>query len=174
MEENKETDVETVKPEELGSKSESGSGSEDVDLTGVKPLESQGVDSWSYDKKEVLIDDAIVMKVNSKYNELGYQWVLKVQSEVLETLKREGEEDIDFRASELFNLIQDKKGKLIGFPTGDGSNLAKFLKDIGIRDLSIFSNLKEIIEAVKGKKALVKAYDKDYQGNTRTYLKFRY
>lgn len=165
MDEKKQTDVDVIKPEELGS--------EDINLADVKPLESQGIDFNKYDKKEVVLDDAIVMKVKSQYNEVGYHWVLKIQSEVLETYG-EGEDKIEFRASELFNLIQDKEGKLIGFPTGDASNLVKFLKDIGIKDMDKFENLKEIIEIVKGKKALVKAYDRDYQGNTRTYLKFRY
>ena len=136
-------------------------------------MESQGIDFWQYDKKEVTIGDAIVTKVKSQFNEVGFHWVLKVQSEVLETYG-EGEDKIEFRASELFNLIQDKEGKLIGFPTGDASNLGKFLKDLGIRDLTKFENLVEIVEVIKGKKALVKAYDRDYQGNSRTYLKFRY
>lgn len=142
-------------------------------LEDIKPIENQGIDLWKFDKKETKIASAIISQVKSQYTETEFQWVLKVEGEVLEVLKTE-EAEISFKASELFNLIQDKSGKLVGYPTGESSNLMKFLKDIGVKDVDKFSSLKELIEEIKGKAVLIKAYDKDYQGGNRTYLKFRY
>jgi len=131
-----------------------------IDLSELKPIESEGgVDLEQYDKKEVLIDKAEVIQVNSEYTTCKKQWVLKVSSEVLETLG-EGDDLIEFRASELFNLMQDEEGKLLGYPNSDKSNLARFMSDIKA------TNPNEI----KHKKALVKAYQKQ----DKTYLKFRY
>lgn len=126
-------------------------------LEGVEGGES--VDLEQFDKKEVEIEKAEIVKVKSDYTDCKTQWVLKVSSVVLVSIN-EGEDKIDFRASELFNLIQDKEGKLIGYPVAEGSNLAKFFKDLKI------SKPTELI----GKKALIKAYDKA----GKTYLKFRY
>lgn len=126
-------------------------------LEGVEGGES--VDLEQFDKKEVEIESVTIVQVPSEYTETKKQWVLKVQSVILTSIG-EGENKVDFRASELFNLIQDKEGKLIGFPKAEGSNLAKFMKDLKVSKPS----------ELKGKKALVKSYEK---GN-RTYLKFRY
>lgn len=154
-----------IKPEEFKS--------EEVDLEKVKPMESQSIDLSKYDKNETTIADVKVTKVKSQYSETGFQWVLRVSSEILETLKSE-DGDIDFRASELFNLIQNDEGVLTGFPTGESSNLMKFLRDLGIKNPENLKNLMEVKESIIGKKVLIKSYEKEHQGNTRTYLKFRY
>ena len=152
---------------------------EQIDLSQVKGVESQSVDLWEFDKKEVTIESLNVEQVNSQYTPMigdtnGHQkqWVLKISSEVLTSIG-EGEDKIEFRASELFNLVQTKEGKLIGFPKGTGSNLFKFLKDLRL-DPEKLENLEEVVESLKGKKAIVKAFDKEVDGNKKTYLKFRY
>ena len=153
-----------------------------VDLNKVKPVENKGVDLWKFDKKEVIISKIEVLQVPSKFTakientEKNYpQWILKISSEVLETLEREEEEEnIEFRASELFNLIQNNKGELEGFPTGESSNLMKFMKDLKINSPDKLENLQKVKEEILEKKALVKAYDKESEGKTKTYLKFRY
>ena len=103
---------------------------------------------------------------------------MKVESEVLETIERlndEGKPDnITFKASELYNLVQDSEGTLTGFPTAEGSNLQKFIRDLGIKNSEKIESLKELIDLIVDKKVLIKAYDKENQGKTRTYLKFRY
>jgi len=142
-----------------------------VDLSLVKPVEINSIDLRKHDKKEVEIEKAVIMKVKSQYTKCGYQHVLKVQSVPIESYG-EGEDLIEFRASELFNLIQDDDGKLIGYPTGDGSNLVQFMKDIGASIDK--TNLSEIVKEIVGKKALIKSYEKDVEGRKRTYLKFRY
>lgn len=152
---------------------------EQVDLTKIGKTESEGVDLDKFDKKPAKIEGAKVEKVPSKYtpkDEEGNnipQHVLKVFSEVVETLG-EGEEQVEFRASELFNLIQDSNGNLTGFNVGEKSNLGKFLRDLRI-DLDKMNSLQDVIDVLTGKEALIKAYKKtDLEGNERTYLKFRY
>jgi len=88
------------------------------------------------------------------------QWVLKVSSVVLESI-REGIDKIEFRATEVFNLIQDETGKLTGFPTGDGAKLMKFLKDLKIPSPENLKSLTEVVEAVKGKQVIIKAETKE-------------
>ena len=131
-----------------------------INLKDLKPVQGgEGVDLEQFDKKEVVIESANIVQVKSEFTETKLQWVLKVSSPVLATIG-EGEDKIDFRASELFNLTQDKEGKLVGYPSAEGSNLAKFMADIKAKTPD------EII----GKKALIKAYKK----GEKTYLKFRY
>lgn len=152
-----------------------------VDYNKVGPIRGgKSVDLTKYDKKEVALELAEVTQVPSQYTALiegteqhHMQWVLKVSSEVVEKIG-EGEDQILFRSSELFNLIQDDKGKLEGFPTGEGSNLMRFCKDLGIKNADSFKSLQEVIDAIKGKKALIKVYDKEIDGKTKTFMKFRY
>jgi len=131
-----------------------------MDLNELKGIEGgDSIDLETHDKKEAKIEKAEIVQVKSDYADCKTQWVLKVSSEVLDTL-REGDDKIEFRASELFNLIQDKEGKLVGYPEAEGSNLAKFMADLKIKKPN------ELI----GQKVLLKSYKK----GERTYLKFRY
>ncbi len=154
---------------------------EQKNFSDIGPSQGSSVDLNKYDKKPVKIEKVSVIQVPSKFTELiegteqhHFQWVLKVESEVLETLEREGEETIEFRASELFNLIQNKKGELEGFPAGEGSNLMIFMKDLKIGLPEKMENLDKVIESIKGKDTLVKTYEKEKNGNSKTFLKFRY
>ena len=130
-----------------------------MDVGDLEGVEGTSVDLEQFDKKEVELEKAEIIQVPSEYTETKKQWVLKVASVVLVSLG-EGDDKIDFRASELFNLVQDKEGKLKGYPEAEGSNLYKFMKDLKAEKPN------ELI----GKKALVKSYLK----KDRTYLKFRY
>ena len=154
-----------------------------LDLTQVKGVESAGIDLEKYHKQSTKIVKVDVVQVNSKFTPLiegttehQKQWVLKLSSDVLESIG-EGEDKIDFRASELFNLIQNEKGDIIGFPKGEKSNLGKLCKDLRI-DLDKVDNLQQLVDAFKDKNVTIKAYNKDvvFDGNTqtRTYLKFLY
>jgi len=136
-----------------------------MDVSELKPIESiESVDLNQHHKKETVIEDTKIIKVNSNYTDCKTQWVLKVISEVVHTLEREGEDKIEFRASELFNLAQDKDGNLKGFPDSKDSNLSKFMNDLRIE------HPKDLI----GRKATIKTYDKEVDGNKKTYLKFLY
>ena len=155
-----------------------------LNLESIKGVKSEGIDLNKFHKKNVKIESVEVTQVPSSFTPLlegsekehVKQWVLKVSSSVLETVG-EGDNKVEFRASELFNLLQNAKGELTGFPSGDKSNLGKFCKDLRI-DLSKVENLKILQENLKGKEATVKAYDKevDVDGKKfpRTYLKFLY
>lgn len=147
-----------------------------INLNEVGPVETKGedVDLFQYDKQKVKIEDAQATQVKSGYSDTGKQWVLKIISEVVHTLERDGEDNIEFRASELFNLKQDEKGNLVGFPVSDQANLQLFCKDIGINDYEKTESLAKLIEKIKGKETLIKAYEKEKDGNKKTYLKFRY
>jgi len=141
------------------------------DLSSLKPVNSEQVDLKKFHNSQVEIVKADILQVPSTFTTKDLngknlpQWVLKISSPVLTTLG-EGEDKIEFRASELFNLSQDKKGNLIGYPTNKDSNLVKFMKDIGARTP----------EEILGKKATIKHYEKEssQDGQKRGYLKFKY
>ena len=153
------------------------------DLANIGPMKNEGskVDIESFDKMEVTIVNAEVTQVPSNYtpfikDNLGNdteihqkQWVLKVVSNPVETIETDNGK-IEFKASEIFNLIQDDKGNLKGFPTGEGSNLRKFMDDLKIENIDKLENLKQVIQQIVGRKALVKTYKK----GDNTYMKFRY
>jgi len=141
------------------------------DLSSLKPVNGgEQVDLKRFHNSQVEIVKADILQVPSTFTTKDLngknlpQWVLKISSPVLTTLG-EGEDKIEFRASELFNLSQDKKGNLIGYPTNKDSNLVKFMKDLGARTP----------EEILGKKATIKHYEKESQdGQKRGYLKFKY
>lgn len=153
-----------------------------LDLSAIKGIESEGIDLEKWHKKTTKVENCEVVQVPSTFTptddkgEHLKQWVLKVSSEVLESVG-EGEDKIDFRASELFNLIQNKQGNLAGFPKNDRANLMKFCRDLRI-DIKAIEDLQKLVDAIKGKEATVKAYDKEFEAEgktfTRTYLKFLY
>ena len=146
-----------------------------INLKDIKAVETPSLDLWQYDKKEVVIASAIIDQVPSKFveTENKMQWILKVVSVPICSIG-DKEDKIEFHASELFNLIQDEKGVLQGFPTGEGSNLMKFMKDIRIKDPEKLKDLQEVVDSLIGKKALIKCFDKIKDGKKSTFLKFRY
>jgi hypothetical protein len=156
---------------------------EQIDLSAIKGVESESIDLEKWHKKTTTIENVELVQVPSAYTPLiegteehQKQWVLKVSSEVLESYG-EGEDKIEFRASELFNLVQNKSGGLTGFSKGEKSNLMKFCKDLRIK-VDEIENLQQLIDKIKGKKATIKAYDKEFEADgktfSRTYLKFLY
>jgi len=142
-----------------------------IDIAGLKPIKSgEPVDLKKFHNTQVELETLDVIQVDSNYTPLGTdgkhikQWVLKISSPTLLSIG-EGESKIDFKASELFNLIQDKEGKLLGYPLNKDSNLVKFMKDVSAATP----------QELKGKKATIKHYEKDTgDGQTRGYLKFKY
>ena len=150
------------------------------DFSNVGPSKGSNVDLDKYHNKTTKIENCKVIQVPSKFTALikdteqhHMQWVLKVSSEILETIGEEPDK-IEFRASELFNLIQDDDGKITGFPTGEGSNLGKFCKDIRINDLESIPSLPELMKKMIGKEVTIKVYNKEQEGKTKTYMKFKY
>jgi len=152
----------------------------------IGPVEgNSGVDLAKYDKEKTTLENAEIMQVNSSYTDSKKQWVLKVQSIALETFEKEDGTKIEFRASELFNLMQkdelrnpsktnplpeDYISSITGYPSGEKSNLMKFLKDLGMKTPEEFKSLSDIITFLKDKPAVIKAYEK----KEKTYLSFRY
>lgn len=151
-----------------------------VDPSRIPAIQGKSVDLSKHHNKSVKIELVEITQVPSKFTEKiegteehYLQWVLKVSSEVLEEIG-EGEDLIKFRASELFNLIQNKKGEITGFPTGESSNLMKFSKDIGIKNPHEFEILSELIVEIKDRSATVKTYEKEVEGKKKNYMKFKY
>lgn len=144
-------------------------------LEKVEAVESQSIDFWQFNNKEIEIEKVEVTQVPSKYVETpeGKQWVIRVLSKPIVTIG-EGDEKFEFRASELFNLVQDDAGNLKGFPTGKESNLMKFLKDIRVVDAEKLKNLKEVVKNIVGKKGLIKCIDKEKDGKKLTFFRFKY
>ena len=141
-----------------------------IDIAALKPVKSGDIpDLNKYHNTQVKIDKIEVVQVKSDYTPMGpdgkhlKQWVLRVYGPIITSIG-EGEKKFDIRPSELFNLSQDKDGKLLGFPTNKDSNLLKFMKDIGA------SHPNEFV----GKTVTVKFYEKEFEGQTRGYLKFKY
>lgn len=144
-------------------------------LSDLKPVKSESLDLQQFHNKPVKIVSADIIQVPSRFTPLVKgsqtdrlpQWVLKVQSEVVATVG-EGNETIEFKASEIFNLVQDDDGNLIGYPENEQSNIMKFMKDIRANTP----------EAMIGKMATIKAVDKIQQVDgkplSRTFLKFKY
>ncbi len=176
--ENANQSVPEVKPEEFGKEEAS---SDEPDLSKIKPIEGGvSVDLEKYHKTDTKIELVQVIQVPSNYTELipdteqhYMQWVLKVSGEIVETIG-EGEDKIEFRASELFNLIQSDKGELTGFPTGDKSNLMIFMNDLKIKSPEKLESLQKVKEVLMGKITQINSYNKEQNGRTKTYLKFRY
>lgn len=153
---------------------------EQTDLDKVGPIQSAGVDLVKYDKQITTIEKAETLQMPSSFTPMipgtqqhYMQWCLKVSSKVLESI-REGEDKIEFRATELFNLVQDDKGNLKGFPTGEGAKLMKFMKDLKVPNPDQLKSLKEVITSMIGKTAVIKADTKTKDGKSNTYLRFRY
>jgi hypothetical protein len=149
-------------------------GSEKIDLASLKPMKSgSGIDVTELKKfhnNQVKIEQYDIIQVPSGFTPVGpdgkklLQWVVRFFSQTLMTVG-EGDVKTEIKASELFNLNQDKEGKLTGYPTNKDSNLVKFMKDVGANTPA------EVI----GKTATVKFYEKDVgEGQVRGYLKFKY
>lgn len=170
-------EVETISPDKFGSDS--------VDPSKIGPSEGSSVDLEKYHKKETTVERVELAQVKStftakKRDALGQeleehhpQWVLKIQSKVLETIG-EGDDKIEFRASELFNLTQNDRGVLTGFPTGEKSNLMLFMKDLKIKEPEKMSSLKEVMDSLMGKTVTIKYYEKERDGKKKGFLTFMY
>lgn len=168
-----------VKMEQTGEISQTGKKVEQQsDLDSLKPIETTSIDLSKYDKKEVSIAKVTKVNMPSKFHDCGKADVLKVESEILETVDRMDEngnsDPINFRASELFSLTNNDKGEAIGWSTSMESNLMKFAKDVGIKKPDEFDSLPQLISELIGKKVLLKSYTREKDGRTQTYLKFRY
>ncbi len=147
-----------------------------VDLSKIKPKENTNVDLSQFDKKPVKIDRVTIQLVRSTFTKSKKQYVLKVESVPVVTIG-EGDDVIELRASELFNLNQiDEEGKnpiLESFPVGEKSNLGQFIRDLKI-DVSELDSLQKLMDVLKGKEALIKVFEKEKNGVVKKYMRFRY
>lgn len=91
---------------------------------------TEPIDLSEYEGQETSIEQVVVEWVTSKYHESGKTKVLKVLSEPVTTVEIEGKK-AEIRASELFNLKQDKEG-FWGYSSSPSSHLQQFMKKLGV------------------------------------------
>ncbi len=124
---------------------------------------TEPVDLSKFEGKEVTIELAEPTWVDSKFHESGKAKCLKVESEVVTTIKIDDKE-VDIRASELLNLKQDADGSW-GYSSSPQSNLNKFMKRHGVSHPS----------KLVGKKAKIKLRTKTTdEGQDLHFLGFIY
>lgn len=131
-----------------------------TDVKDLKPIKSEGIDIKQFDGEKVEIEGIEQLRMPSEFAECGYQWVARVFSRPLVNFKKDDGEEVKIRASELFNLSQDKEGKLTGFPVNEKAKLYRLMKKVGV----------EHPAELLGKKVLVTTYE----NKGKTFLRFVY
>ncbi len=91
------------------------------DLDEVERKREPDVDLEQFRLKTAKIEAVETVRINSNYAkaEDGKQHKLKVIGEVVHVLEKEGQEDINFRPTELLDLEEDGEGNLIGLPVSE-------------------------------------------------------
>ena len=99
----------------------------------------------------------------TKFDPNGEQWCLRVQTEVIHSVPATGDDgnDLDIRGSELFNMLEEDKTRLVG-GWGRRSKLAKFLSKLNVTHPS----------KLKGKKVTLRVIKKDKNGESKQFLGF--
>ena len=136
MESEDQNTLPSEKPEESGSKpvEENNAKIEMVDvdpneLNEVERKREPDVDLGQFRLKMAKIEAVETVRMNSPYakSKDGKMYKLKVIGETVHTLEKEGQDDINFRPSELLDLEEDDEGKLIGLPVnGEGKKPSKW------------------------------------------------
>lgn len=110
-----------------------------VRLDDLKPIEAQGIDFSSFEGNRIPIEKVSVIDINSFYDGDGKKIkepiqvkALKVESTVVTMIKNQEGVEVGIRASELFNLINDKKTGGIGWSKGAKAKLNNFLKKLNV------------------------------------------
>ena len=127
----------------------------------MKPIEYPSLELEEYEGNKARIDIAEIVEMPSKFDPSGKQWCLRVKSEVILSIPATSDEgnDMDIRASELFNVIKNGDNT-IGW--GKKSNLQKFLVKMKCE------HPKHLI----GKKATLRVYEKEIEGSPKQFLGF--
>ena len=91
------------------------------ELDEVERKREPDVDLEQFRLKPAKIEAVETVRINSNYAkaEDRKQHKLKIIGEVVHTLKREGQEDINFRPTELLDLEEDDEGNLVGLPVSE-------------------------------------------------------
>ena len=92
--------------------------------------ETEPVDLSEFVGKKSTIEKITTDWFSSKFHAGGRAKCVKVETDVITTIKVEGK-DTDIRGSELLNLKQDRSGDWVISPNKD-SNIQKFLKHFGV------------------------------------------
>ena len=136
----------------------------DVDLDELDEVERERqpeVDLEQFRLKNAKIEAVESIRINSPYAKAkdGKMHKIKVTGEVVETLEREGQDDINFRPTELLDLEEDDEGNLIGLPAWDKSKWQRFKKVLHLEKPSDAIGKELPMSVTHNKKT-----DKDYLG----------
>lgn len=102
-----------------------------MEVAKLKEVKVGGTDLTEFEGKRAKIEILSVIEVPSQYTETGKMHCLKVQTDAVTQFERDGE-NVDIRASELFNLKDDDKGNW-GFSSSPKSKLQKFMRKQGVK-----------------------------------------
>ena len=136
----------------------------DVNLDELDEIERKrdpDVDLEQFRLKTAKIEAMESIRINSPYAKAkdGKQHKIKVIGEVVHTLVKEGQDDIDFRPTELLDLEEDEEGNLIGLSDYEKSKWQRFKRTLNIKKPSEAIG-KELPMSINHNKKS----DKDYLG----------
>lgn len=101
-------------------------------LTGIqavaemKAMSSASFDLGKFEGRKVRIEKMDVIDMPSQYDPSGSGKVLKIETEAVTSITNMDGQPVEIRASELFNVLKNKKGE-IGWSTDSRAKLHKFL-----------------------------------------------
>ena len=123
--------------------------------------ETEPVDLSEFVGKKTTIEKITTDWFSSKFHEGGRAKCVKIETDVITTIKVEGK-DTDIRASELLNLKQDRSGDWVISPNKD-SNIQKFMNHFGVtHPKDLFG--KECVVTLRPKKSATSGQDLHFLG----------
>jgi len=110
----------------------------DVNLDELDEIERKrdpDVNLEQFRLKSAKIEAVESIRINSNYAKAkdGKQHKIKIIGEVVHTLVKEGQDDINFRPTELLDLEEDEEGNLIGLPKWEKSKWQRFKRTLNIK-----------------------------------------
>ena len=131
------------------------------ELDEIERKRDPDVDLEQFRLKTAKIEAVESIRINSNYAKAkdGKQHKIMIIGEVVHTLVKEGQEDINFKPTELLDLEEDEEGNLIGLPKWDKSKWQRFKRTLNIKKPSEAIG-KELPMSINHNKKT----DKDYLG----------
>jgi len=106
----------------------------------LKPIEVGGLDFSEFEGIKKRIEELEILEVPSQYSKTGKTKVLKVITEPVTTVKNRDGDEVDIRATEIFNLKYDEKTGQWGYSTSPKSKLQKLMSKLKVNKLSDLKN----------------------------------
>ena len=131
---------------------------EENNVPNVPDVKVSGLNLEEFAGKRAKIEKVSVIDAETSYDESGNfveglkrkVKVLKAETEALTTFEKDGETKT-VRASELFNMVQDKETKEWGLSTSDNSKYRKFIKNMKCNELKDLIGKEVTVKSVERK-----------------------